>query len=245
MEFLSGPFLTSLATIAVIDLMLAGDNALVIALAARNLPERQRQRAIVWGVVGAIVVRAVMTLMVVRLLEIPGMLLVGGAVLVWIAYKLLIPPAEASACPVRAVGFWAAMGTIVMADAVMGLDNVLAVAGAARGSFVLVLFGLALSVPIVAWGSGWLLRGIERYPAVIYLGSGVLAWTAANMIFSEPLVRDYFAAAKPHRVLLLHLLVVGGVLFAGLARTNPKYKEYRIPATLGTAIAIVVMTFGN
>jgi len=188
---------------------------------------------------------------VVWLLAIPGMLLLGGAVLVWIAYKLLIPPPEVSgrnaeaSGPGREIGFWTAMGTIVMADAVMGLDNVLAVAGAAQGSFVLVLFGLALSIPIVVWGSGWLLRCIERWPAVIYLGSGVLAWTAANMIFSEPLVRDYFAAAKPHRVLLLHLLVVGGVLFAGLARTNPKYKEYRIPATLGTAIAIVVMTFSS
>jgi YjbE family integral membrane protein len=205
MEFLSAQFFSSLAAIVVIDLMLAGDNAIVIALAARNVPAHLQKRAIAWGAVGAIAVRSLMTLVVVWLLQIPGLLFIGGAILIWIAYKLLLPD-EAMEDPHarvgKAVGFWGAMRTIVIADAVMGLDNVLAVAGAARGSYVLVVLGLLISVPIVVWGSGLLLKWVERYPVIVYFGAGVLAWTAVKMIVSEPLVRDAFASA-PFLVALL------------------------------------------
>ena len=147
-------FLSALLAIIVIDLVLAGDNAIVIALAARALPAHLQKRAIVWGAVGAIGVRSLMTVIVVWLLKIPGLLLVGGAMLVWIAYHLLRPDDSNSGTHgAAATTFWGAMRTIVIADAVMGLDNVLAVAGAAHGSYLLVVTGLVISVPIVVWGS--------------------------------------------------------------------------------------------
>lgn len=151
MDILSSQFLLALGAIIIIDLLLAGDNAIVIALAARKLPADLQRRAILWGTVGAIAVRTAMTLVVVWLLRLPGLMLVGGAMLVWIAYQLLAPEKDhdASAAVNPASGFWAALRTIVVADMVMGLDNVLAVAGAAHGSFLLVALGLLISVPIM------------------------------------------------------------------------------------------------
>src|SRR3954464_9080650 len=149
MEMLSPDFFAALASIIVIDLVLAGDNAIVIALAARSVPAHLRTRAIVWGTVGAVVVRSLLTMVVVWLLAIPGLLLAGGTLLVWIAYKLLRPEPEGQeGSGLRApYGFWAALRTIIVADLVMGLDNVLAVAGAAHGSYLLVILGLLVSVP--------------------------------------------------------------------------------------------------
>src|SRR5690606_16273443 len=182
MEILSGEFLAALAAIIVIDLVLAGDNAIVIALAARNLPDRLRRRAILWGTAGAIGVRAAMTVVVVWLLTIPGLMFAGGVMLLWIAYRLLVPggPAETGGLGAKASGsFWAARGTIVVAEAMMGLDNVLAVAGAAHGSYLLVILGLLISIPIVVWGSQLVLKLIDRFPAIVYLGAAVLTFTAA------------------------------------------------------------------
>lgn len=193
MDYLSSEFLSALLAIIVIDLMLAGDNAIVIALAARNVPKHLQRRAIVWGMFGAIGVRIAMTLIVVWLLKIPGLLGAGGVLLVWIAYKLLLPDehGQDKAHMHASNSFWGAMRTIVVADAIMGLDNVLAVAGAAHGSFVLVVVGLLISIPIVIWGSGLILNYVERYPVIVYLGAAVLAWTAAKMIVSEPLLAEW------------------------------------------------------
>ena len=163
--------LSALLAIVVIDLVLAGDNAIVIALAARSLPAHLQKRAIVWGAAGAIVVRSLMTVIVVWLLQIPGLLLAGGLVLFCIAYRLLVPVEEsAESHGAAATTFWGAMRTIVVADAVMGLDNVLAVAGAAHGSYVLVVLGLLISVPIVVWGSTVVLKVVDRFPGVVYVG---------------------------------------------------------------------------
>jgi len=223
-------FLAALGAIVVIDLVLAGDNAIVIALAARNLPKHLQKRAIVWGTAGAIVMRTSMTLVVVWLLKIPGLLLAGGALLVWIAYRLLLPEdGEGDATKVRAANnFWGAVKTVVIADTVMGLDNVLAVAGAAGGSFLLVVLGLLISIPIVIWGSTLMLRLVERHPAVVYLGSGVLAWTAVKMITGEPLLKAPLAAYA-FTVPLLYAVTVFGVLWAGFAR-NHRRLESRISA---------------
>ena len=220
-----GPeFLSALLAIIVIDLVLAGDNAIVIALAARNLPKPMQKRAILWGSLGAVVVRASLTVVVLWLLEVPGLMLAGGVLLVWIAYKLL---AGNDAGPdhdvAPAKSFWAAMRTIVVADAVMGLDNVLAVAGAAHGSVLLVVAGLVISIPIVVWGSSFILRWLERFPALLYVGGAVLAWTAAKMIADEPLYQDWLAA-RPGVKSLLFILTVGGVLGAAWLR-NRKAKE--------------------
>jgi len=230
----SGPFelmdlsqsLSALLAIIVIDLVLAGDNAIVIALAARSLPVQLQKRAIVWGAAGAIVVRSLMTVIVVWLLHIPGLLLAGGLLLVWIAYRLLVPEAESGqshgAAPTT---FWGAMRTIVIADAVMGLDNVLAVAGAAHGSYLLVVLGLVISVPIVVWGSTVVLKVVDRFPAVVYVGAGVLLWTAVKMVLGEPLLKPMLAAT-PLSGLLLYL-VIPIVLWAGFVR-NHRRLESRI-----------------
>ena len=235
MDILSAQFFSALAAIVVIDLMLAGDNAIVIALAARNVPAHLQKRAIAWGTVGAIVVRSLMTLIVVWLLQIPGLLFVGGALLVWIAYKLLLPddaPVEAEHGTANGpTGFWRAMRTIVIADAVMGLDNVLAVAGAAQGSYVLVVLGLLISVPIVVWGSQLLLTWVERYPSIVYFGAGVLAWTAVKMMLSEPFVKTVMEGRSWYLDALLYLGVTGGVLYAGLVH-NHRHLESRIHARI-------------
>jgi YjbE family integral membrane protein len=215
MELFSSAWFSALLAIILIDLVLAGDNAIVIALAARRLPPKLQRRAIVWGTVGAVVVRSAMTLAVVWLLRIPGLMLVGGLGLVWIAYKLLLPQeGEGGEHHPAATTFWGAMKTIIVADALMGIDNVLGVAGAAHGSFDLVVIGLLISVPIVVWGSTLVLKLVERFPAIIYIGAGVLAYTAAHMIVSEPLLDPVFDPNAAARIATYALLITG-VLAAG------------------------------
>lgn len=210
--FLTPEFWSALAAIIVIDLVLAGDNAIVIALAARNLPKTLQRRAIIWGTVGAVAVRASLTIVVVWLLGIPGLMLAGGILLAWIAYRLLTGDENGREHDVApATSFWAAMRTIVVADAVMGLDNVLAVAGAAHGSALLVVLGLLISIPIVVWGSTLILRWIERFPALLYIGGAVLAWTAAKMITDEPLYQEWMEG-RPGIRSAIYLFTIGGVL---------------------------------
>ncbi len=222
MEFFSAEFFSALVAIIIIDLVLAGDNAIVIALAARNLPLHLRKKAIVWGTFGAIAVRTVMTMVVVWLLKIPGLLLVGGLLLVWIAYKLIIDNENGDNHELDAASnFWGAMKTIVVADALMGLDNVLAVAGAANGSFLLVVLGLLISIPIVIGGSQLILKFVERYPAIVYIGAGVLAWTSVKMMTGEPLVKEALAQ-YPALVWTAYIAVIGGVLAGGLLANHGK-----------------------
>ena len=192
MDFLSAPWWSALLAIVLIDLVLAGDNAIVIALAARNLPAALQKKAIFWGTAGAIAVRSVMTLGVVWLLQIPGLMLVGGLGLLWIAYKLIADTGHDDAHGPAATTFWGAMKTIIVADALMGVDNVLGVAGAAHGSWDLVIIGLLVSVPIVVLGSSVVLRLVERFPVIIQAGAAVLAFTAAKMIVGEPLLDAVF-----------------------------------------------------
>ena len=203
-----------------IDLVLAGDNAIVIAMAARNLPAHLQKKAIVWGAVGAIAVRSAMTLLVVYLLKIPGLMLIGGLLLVWIAYRLLNPNQDTDEHGQASTTFWGAMKTIVIADAIMGLDNVLAVAGASHGSYVLVVLGLLISIPVVIWGSTQILKLVERFPSVTYLGAGVLAWTAAKMIISEPISQEWLASQSPALEYLIQIVVVLGVLTSGFIRSR-------------------------
>ena len=224
MDFLAtGDFWSALAAIIVIDLVLAGDNAIVIALAARNLPKQHQRRAIAWGTVGAVAVRIAMTVCVMWLLKIPGLLLAGGLLLAWIAWRLLgteNSDGDAADHATRpATNFWAAMRTIVIADAVMGLDNVLAVAGAAQGSILLVVLGLLISVPIVVWGSTLVLQLLKRFPGLLYVGGAVLAWTAAKMITAEPILHELLNG-RPNAVVALYVLIVGGTLGAAWLRNR-------------------------
>ncbi|BDW12045.1 hypothetical protein PSHI8_21290 [Polynucleobacter sp. SHI8] len=230
MELFTPEFFSALLAIIVIDLVLAGDNAIVIAMTARKLPLNLQKRAIIWGAVGAIAVRSAMTLMVVYLLKIPGLMLIGGLLLVWIAYKLLNQAKDDDGEHGHAsTSFWGAMKTIVIADAVMGLDNVLAVAGASHGSYILVVLGLLISIPIVVWGSTQILKLLERYPSIIYIGAGVLAWTAAKMITSEPMVKELELFQNPLIEYALQALVILGVLLVGFIKNRLALKAVITP----------------
>ncbi|WIG56239.1 MAG: Integral membrane protein [Rhodanobacteraceae bacterium] len=203
-------FWSGLGSIIVIDLVLAGDNAIVIALAARNLPSHHQFRAIFWGTVGAIAVRIAMTAAVLWLLKLPGLMLIGGIVLIPIAWRLLKQEDDTGPNIKHKVsGFWSAMGTIVIADALMGLDNVLAIAGASGGHLGLVVLGLLVSVPLVVWGSTLLLKLIGRFPIIIYIGAAAIAWTAARMLTRDRLVNGWFDAHDPLRYLVDAVLVLG------------------------------------
>ena len=218
-------FVGALAAIVLIDLLLAGDNAIVIALAARNLPQRLQRRAIVWGTAGAVAVRASLTVGVLWLLQIPGLMLAGGVLLVWIAYRLLVPGDNGEAHEVApAASFWTAMRTIVIADAVMGLDNVLGVAGAAQGSVLLVVLGLLISIPIMVWGSTLVLHSLERFPALLYVGGALLAWIAAKMMLGEPRIAELLAP-QPLLRTGIYVALVTGVLGAAALRNRRTAKE--------------------
>ncbi|RHW42089.1 TerC family protein [Neobacillus notoginsengisoli] len=219
MELFSPEFWSALFSLVIIDLVLAGDNAIVIGLAARKLPKNQQKKAIIWGTVGAIFIRATATIFVVWLLKIPGLHLIGGILLVWIAYKLLTDESEHNLK--AGTSFWAAIKTIIIADAMMGLDNVLAVAGAANGHPLLVIIGLLISIPIVVWGSTIILKWMERYPIIITFGAGVLAFTASRMITQENFLAGFFEDNPILKWGFIAIVIIG-VIFAG------KFKQRRL-----------------
>ena len=218
MELFSMPWWSALLAIILIDLVLAGDNAIVIALAARNLPPEHQNKAIMWGTVGAIVIRSAMTVGVVWLLKIPGLMLVGGLGLLWIAYKLITDTSEDEHQGGTATTFWGAMKTIIVADALMGVDNVLGVAGAANGDFTLVVIGLLISIPIVVLGSKLVLQLVEKWPVIINLGAAVLAFTAAQMVINEKLLDPIFDGGETINLIArgaTYAVAVVGVLGLG------------------------------
>ncbi len=182
----TGTFWLAVAQIIAIDILLGGDNAVVIALACRRLPEEQRKRGIFWGAIGAIVLRIALIFFALQLLELPFLKIVGALLLLWIGIKLLLPSAgdehESIDGGTHLVG---AIKTIIVADAVMSLDNVIAVAGAAHGNIVLVTFGILVSVPIIVWGSRLVLSLMDRHPFVIPLGAGLLGWIAGGMLLGD------------------------------------------------------------
>ncbi|MGB9905086.1 MAG: TerC family protein [Desulfotomaculales bacterium] len=188
-------FVAALANIIVINLVLSGDNAVVIAMASRNLPRRQQKMAIFWGSAGAIALRVILTLGAVLLLKIPLLKAVGGILLVYIAGKLLKEDKSSSeACVTTAGSFWEAVKMIIVADLLMSTDNVLAIAGASKGNILLLAFGLALSIPIIIFGSQILLFFMKKFPLVIYLGAGILSWTAGEMIVTDERFAALFQA---------------------------------------------------
>ena len=223
-ESLSDPvFWSGLGSIILIDLVLAGDNAVVIALAARNLPRHLQFRAIFWGSFGAIAVRVAMTAGVLWLLKIPGLMLVGGLALLPIAWRLLRQHEDTR--KVRAAsGLWSAMLTIVIADALMGLDNVLAIAGASKGHLGLVALGLLISVPLVVWGSRLILKLLTRWPAIVYIGAGVIAWTSARMVTEDDLVKGWFDAHDSVRYLVDAVFVTGIVALGWWAQRRDRLR---------------------
>jgi len=224
-ELFSAQFWQALFSIVIIDVVLAGDNAVVIAMAARNLPKHQQKLTIFWGIFGAIAIRTVLTIAAVQLLKITGLHLVGGLLLLWIAYQLLVEDkghdgAEGS----QAKTFGEALRTILIADTVMSLDNVLAIAGASHGSTFMVILGLLISVPVILFGSTVILRLLERFPIIIYAGAGILVWTAAKMIVGEKFVEPYFENAVLRYIfeisLIIFVLAIGYVVKRGKSRKS-------------------------
>jgi len=206
--------ITSVLIIIGIDVVLGGDNAIVIALACRNLPERQRNKAIILGTFLAVIVRVLLTIIALYLLQIPFLQFVGGSFLILIACKLLSDHGDDTAQIRSGVTLFAAVKTIVVADLVMGIDNVIAVAGAAHGRFHLVIMGLLISIPIIIWGSKLILFLMERFPVFIYIGAGILAYTAGKMIVHEEKL-SYIYNQHPLALELLPFVMVIVVIAFG------------------------------
>ena len=192
MSSLADPhFWTGLLEIGFLNLLLSGDNAVVIALAVRRLPPRQRMLGQVWGTVGAVMLRMIFVGIVTMLLRIPLLRLTGGLLLVWIAVKLVRPATETHGSGRGGTSFWEAMWIIIVADITMSLDNVLAIAAAARGDLLLVCLGIATSIPVVVWGSGLLARLMNRFVWIIWLGGGILGYVAGDMMLEDPLIAGW------------------------------------------------------
>lgn len=223
-QFLATMHWGAVLQIILIDILLGGDNAVVIALACRSLPHAQRMKGILWGTAGAIVLRVILIAFAVALLQVPLLKLVGGVLLLWIGVKLLLPVGEDAHGNVSSgTTLWAAVKTIVIADFVMSLDNVIAIAGAAQQAdpdhqMGLVIFGLLVSIPLIVWGSTLVLALIERYPVVVTLGGGLLGWIAGHMMISDPLsVR--LLGGEPGTALVYATGIVGAVFVIVLGKT--------------------------
>jgi YjbE family integral membrane protein len=215
-------FFLDLLKIIMVNIVLSGDNAVVIALASRNLPEAQRKMAVMWGGGGAIVLRVILTVVAVVLLKIPFLQFIGGLLLLWIAYQLLVEEDEGEGEQAHS-SFWPAVKTIIIADIVMSLDNTLAIAAVAKDSYLLLGLGLAISVPLIVLGSQLILKIMDRFPVIVYIGAGLIAWTAGEMIESDKKIAPYiehFHRALEHVAmpLLVTAVVVGAGLYYNLRR---------------------------
>jgi YjbE family integral membrane protein len=193
-EIQTTAFWIGLWQIILVNIVLSGDNAVVIALAARSLPPRQQKQAIFWGAGAAVVMRIILTVIAVEMLKWPWLKLIGAVLLLWIAVKLLIPEDGGDGGIESSENLWAAIKTILIADLVMSLDNVIGVAAAAKGSLTLLILGLAISIPLVIFGATMLMKLMERWPVIIIIGAGLLGWVSGDMAATDPVVKDWVDA---------------------------------------------------
>jgi YjbE family integral membrane protein len=219
-ELAAPQFWVAVVEIIAVNILLSGDNAVVIALACRNLSPRQRRHGIFWGVLGAIGLRIVLTFFAMSLLVYPWLRLVGGALLVWIGVKLIAEDDGGEHKVKASDRLLTAVGTIIVADLVMSLDNVLAVAAAAKGNGPLIVFGLIISIPIVIVGSRVIMRLIERLPVLVYAGGGLLGYIAGEMAVEDPVVRPWITANAAGLAALLPPVLFGMVVIAGVWRVR-------------------------
>ncbi|WP_137938549.1 TerC family protein [Chitinivorax sp. B] len=214
MDISSPQFWLALLQIVAIDIVLGGDNAVVIALACRRLPDDLRRKGIMWGVFGAIMLRVVLIFFAISLLQIPYLKLAGAVMLLWIGIKLLLPEPDDGGHNIDGgTTLVSAIKTIIVADAVMSLDNVIAIAGASKDSMGLIVFGLALSVPIIVWGSKLVMKLMDRFPFVVVLGGALLGWIAGDMVATDVAFKDMLHAVSPH---FKWVLSVGGAVLVVL-----------------------------
>lgn len=222
MEMLSDPlFWTGLGQITLINIVLSGDNAVVIALAARSLPAHQQKQAVMWGAGAAVVMRIVLTIIAVELLKWPYLKIIGAILLFWIAIKLLVPEHDDENVE-SSDNLMKAIKTILIADLVMSLDNVIGVAAAAKGNMTLLILGLAISIPLVIFGATILMKVMERWPIIITIGAGLLGWVAGEMLVTDPVWAEWIKTNLPW----MHIHIFGW--------------EVSWPQILGAILVIVV-----
>ena len=209
-------WIVSWIKIVIIDLTLAGDNALVIAMAVRTLPPRQRRLGILWGAVGAVVIRIVITFVAAQILHLPLFQLAGGILLIWIAFKLLREDTGGETKGKHATTLWEAISVIIVADLIMSIDNILAVAGASEGNAILLIFGLGLSIPIVVVGATFIAMLLGRYAWLEFLGAGILGEVAGKMAVDDQYVRQTFGVASKPIEWGLRLGLAGLIVLVGL-----------------------------
>lgn len=234
MDFSSSAFWLSLLQIIWIDLLLSGDNAIVIAMAVRSLPAKQRRLGIWLGCGAAVGLRIVFAVIVSYLLNVPFLKVVGALLLLWIAIKLAKGEEESHGEIAASDNLWKAVRTIAIADAVMSLDNVLAIAAAARGHFELFIFGLLLTIPLIIFGANLLSRVLERFPILVWFGAGLLGWIAGEMLVSDIAVLQWFQTVMPSWVATVP---VSDTHPAGLATAKPVYYG---AAVIGAAFVCAV-----
>jgi len=222
MEKLIGVSVQGLLQIIFLDLILSGDNAIVIAMAARNVPKDLQKRAILIGTGGAIGLRLLFAAIIVPLLKIPLIGAVGGLMLVWIAYKLLADNHDHGDNPQGGATVWSAVKTIIIADAVMSLDNVLALAGVAH-EFVPIMIGVLISIPIIIWGSSFIMKAMEKFPIIIYAGAAMLAWSAGKMIVEDKIIGGFVPTTALH--LAVQVILTIAVVGIGYMKNKKMKKE--------------------
>lgn len=208
----AAPFWLAVLEITGINILLSGDNAVVIALASRSLPDSQRNKAVIGGSAGAIIMRVLFCIIIAWLLEIPYLKLIGGALLLWIGVKLMVPEEGGEGIAAKS-HLWGAIQTIIIADAVMSLDNVVAIAAVAKGSILLIVLGLLISVPLIIFGSQLVLMLLNRFPILITAGAGLLGWLAGEIMATDPAVTAW-TGIDAHRVELFAKPVLAGVVVA-------------------------------
>lgn len=225
MDLTSPVFWSALGSIILANIILSGDNAVVIAMAARSLKPEQQTKAIFWGSAAAIVLRVILTVVALKLLTLPFLKIIGAALLVYIGVDLLNGDDEAEDGDGKEInGMMAAVRTILIADLVMSLDNVLAVAAAAKGDIPLLIIGLLVSIPLIIFGSTLLMKVMERFPIIITIGAALLGWLAGEMLISDPAVVGYFGQAS-HLVEIIASLIGAGIV-VGLGKwTQSKSKS--------------------
>ncbi|MDO6848303.1 TerC family protein [Priestia megaterium] len=222
MEELIGVSVQGLLQIIFLDLILSGDNAIVIAMAARNVPKDLQKKAILIGTGGAIGLRLLFAAIIVPLLKIPLIGAVGGLMLVWIAYKLLADNHDHGDNPQGGATVWSAVKTIIIADAVMSLDNVLALAGVAH-EFVPIMIGVLISIPIIIWGSSFIMKAMGKFPIIIYAGAAMLAWSAGKMIVEDKIIGGFVPSAALH--LAVQVILTIAVVGIGYMKNKKMKKE--------------------
>jgi YjbE family integral membrane protein len=232
MEFLATIDWAVIAQIIMIDILLGGDNAVVIALACRNLHPNQRRRGIMWGTAGAIILRIALVAFAVTLLQIPFLKFTGGILLLWIGYKLMVQSEDDGGHEMEASDkLWAAVKTIIVADIAMSVDNVIAIAGAAgqveaaHHQFGYIVFGLLVSIPLIVGGSQIVLYLIDRFPWIVTLGAGLLGWIAGGMIFSDPGLIQQFGAGIENYATIAGIVAAIGVMLYGEVMKRVKKKK--------------------